>query len=231
MQMEARECLPALQTQPSTQNSSRFFFPACALCFTQAPPVFPQFFSTALHFGKNPQQDTILQSLANKGKLLGKRNRQRQLQTPARSSNWGRDDSFQPPSTFSRLLNSKITGNSWPRPTSDLKHIPQTEQGKNSKGIEKQRPRLRTSSWGSDAHLIHCGTYWSLQHHLQHLGVCRVLVGGKSQFLCFLLHVLDGNFDGGQNDLSKKPEEDFCYGRAWQPSGTKQPDLQEHWVG
>lgn len=26
-------------------------------------------------------------------------------------------------------------------------------------------------------------------------------MGGKSQFLCFLLHVLDGDFDGGQNDL------------------------------
>lgn len=34
--------------------------------------------------------------------------------------------------------NSKITGNSWPRPTSDLKPIPETEEGKNSKGIQAQ---------------------------------------------------------------------------------------------
>lgn len=39
-------------------------------------------------------------------------------------------------------LNSKTTGNSWPRPTSDLKHIPQTEQGKIPREFRFQRVQL-----------------------------------------------------------------------------------------
>lgn len=147
---------PALRTPAD-------FFPACALCFTQAPSAFPQFFSTAFHFVENPQQDTILQSLANKGAAQGRGAGRNNCKCQEGAVTEG--VMFLPslfPHFQDSYSNSKTPGNSWPRPTlSDLKNIPQTEQGKNSRRTEKQGQgcALAEPSWDSDPHLIHCGTY------------------------------------------------------------------------
>lgn len=56
-------------------------------------------------------------------------------------------------------------------------------------------------------HLVDSGAHTALQHHLQHLGVCRVLVCGKGEFLSLLLHVLNGHFHGDKNDLEKRRQQ------------------------
>lgn len=56
-------------------------------------------------------------------------------------------------------------------------------------------------------HLVDSGAHAALQHHLQHLGVCRVLVCGKGQLLRLLLHVLNGHLNGDKNDLEKKTQQ------------------------
>lgn len=56
-------------------------------------------------------------------------------------------------------------------------------------------------------HLVDSRAHTALQYHLQHLGVCRVLVCGKGQLLCLLLHVLNGHLYGNKNDLGKKTQQ------------------------
>lgn len=55
-------------------------------------------------------------------------------------------------------------------------------------------------------HLVDGGAHTALQHHLQHLGVRRVLVGGEGELLSLLLHVLDRHLHGDEDDLEKSRE-------------------------
>lgn len=54
------------------------------------------------------------------------------------------------------------------------------------------------------AYLVDGGAHAALQHHLQHLGVGRVLVRGEGELLRLLLHVLNCDLDGHQDDLGKQ---------------------------
>lgn len=79
-------------------------------------------------------------------------------------------------------------------------------------------PDVQAHSWGIcssfrfyiisfmylNRHLVDSGAHTALQDHLQHLGVCRVLVCGKGQLLGLLLHVLDGHLHGDKNDLQNQ---------------------------
>lgn len=56
-------------------------------------------------------------------------------------------------------------------------------------------------------HLVDSGAHAALQHHLQHLGVCWVLVCCEGQLLRLLLHVLNGHLNGDKNDLEKKTQQ------------------------
>ena len=49
--------------------------------------------------------------------------------------------------------------------------------------------------------LVHSGPHRALQHHLQHLGIRRVLLSGEGQLPSLLLHVLDGYLHRGQHCL------------------------------
>lgn len=64
-------------------------------------------------------------------------------------------------------------------------------------------PRVRFCTY-LNRHLVDSCPHAALQHHLQHLGVCRVLVSGKGELLSLLLHVLDGHLNGDKNDLEKQ---------------------------
>lgn len=61
--------------------------------------------------------------------------------------------------------------------------------------------RLRQPAGPTGQYLVHSGPHRALQHHLQHLGVGRVLLGGEGQLPCLLLHVLDGHLHGCQHCL------------------------------
>jgi len=54
------------------------------------------------------------------------------------------------------------------------------------------------------SHLVNSGANRPLQNHLQHFGIRWVLMSGKGQFLCLLLHVLNGYFNGCGDDLKSK---------------------------
>lgn len=56
-------------------------------------------------------------------------------------------------------------------------------------------------------YLVDSRAHAALQHHLKHLGVCRVLVCGKGQLLGLLLHVLNGHLYGNKNDLGMETQQ------------------------
>lgn len=65
---------------------------------------------------------------------------------------------------------------------------------------EKKNPEKKPKK----TNLVDSGANTALQHHLQHLGVGRLLVCGQKQLLCFFLHVLNGHLHRDQNDLMDK---------------------------
>lgn len=56
-------------------------------------------------------------------------------------------------------------------------------------------------------HLVDSGAHRALQNHLQHLGVCRVLVCSEGKLLSLLLHILNGHLHGDKNDLENQRQQ------------------------
>lgn len=83
----------------------------------------------------------------------------------------------------------------------DLSHFQRTLRSRKT----VQHPRNPSCFHATAAllwlHLVDGGSHGALQHHLQHLGVGRVLVGGEGQLLGLLLHVLYGHLDGRGDNL------------------------------